>query len=66
MSIILADIDATCASLGYYDGKTYVPEPTALHELKVNIIVDFRQKLKHNFLFRITNVNVSLLLKLYF
>ncbi|XP_055324474.1 protein timeless homolog [Sitodiplosis mosellana] len=34
MSIMLADIDATCASLGYYDGKTYVPEPNALHGLK--------------------------------
>lgn len=35
MSIMLADIDATCASLGYYDGKTYVPEPDALQGLKV-------------------------------
>lgn len=35
MSIMLADIDATCASLGYYDGKNYVPEPDALQGLKV-------------------------------
>lgn len=35
MSIMLADIDATCASLGYYDGKNYVPEPDALLGLKV-------------------------------
>lgn len=35
MSIMLADIDATCASLGYYDGKNYVPESDALQALKV-------------------------------
>lgn len=35
MSVMFADIDATCAALGYYDGKTYVPEPNALHGLKV-------------------------------
>lgn len=35
MSVMLADIDATCASLGYYDGKNYVPEPDALQGLKV-------------------------------
>lgn len=35
MSIMLADIDATCASLGYYDGKNYVPEADALPGLKV-------------------------------
>ncbi|XP_031631724.1 protein timeless homolog [Contarinia nasturtii] len=34
MSIMLADIDATCASLGYYDGKKYVAEPDALQGLK--------------------------------
>lgn len=39
MSIVLADIDATCASLGYYDGKTYVPEPDALQGLKVSDII---------------------------
>lgn len=39
MSVMLADIDATCASLGYYDGKTYVPEPDALQGLKVNNLI---------------------------
>lgn len=38
MSIMLADIDATCASLGYYDGKNYVPEPDALQSLKVKSV----------------------------
>lgn len=38
MSIMLADIDATCASLGYYDGKTYLSEPDALQGLKVILI----------------------------
>lgn len=32
---MLADIDATCASLGYYDGSKYIPEPDALQGLKV-------------------------------
>lgn len=40
MSVMLADIDATCASLGYYDGKNYVPEPGALQGLKVNSSVN--------------------------
>lgn len=35
MSVMLADIDATCASLGYHDGKNYIPEPDALQGLKV-------------------------------
>lgn len=37
MSAILADIDATCASLGYSDGITYHPEPNTLHGLKVGL-----------------------------
>lgn len=41
MSIMLADIDATCASLGYYDGKNYIPEPDALQGLKVSKICYF-------------------------
>lgn len=36
MSMMLADIDATCASLGYYDGSKYIPEPDALQGLKVS------------------------------
>lgn len=36
MSIMLADIDATCASLGYYDGQKYIPETHVLQGLKVN------------------------------
>lgn len=35
MSNMLADIDATCASLGYYDGQTYIAEIDALQGLKV-------------------------------
>lgn len=35
MSSMLADIDATCASLGYNDGKQYIAEPDALSGLKV-------------------------------
>lgn len=35
MSALLADIDATCASLGYYDGTTYHPESDSLQGLKV-------------------------------
>lgn len=34
MSALLADIDATCAALGYNDGTTYHPEPDSLHGLK--------------------------------
>lgn len=35
MSILLADIDATCASLGYNDGTRYHIEPDSLQGLKV-------------------------------
>jgi hypothetical protein len=36
MSILLADIDATCASLGYNDGSKYYIEDDALQSLKVS------------------------------
>lgn len=36
MSILLADIDATCASLGYNDGDQYYIEQDALQSLKVS------------------------------
>lgn len=39
--MMLADIDATCASLGYYDGSKYIPEPDALQGLKVSAISFF-------------------------
>lgn len=35
MSSMLADIDATCASLGYNDGNRYIADPEALTGLKV-------------------------------
>lgn len=35
MSALLADIDATCASLGYNDGNVYHPDPDAIQGLKV-------------------------------
>lgn len=34
MSILLADIDATCAALGYYDKERYQAEPDALQGLR--------------------------------
>ncbi|XP_055851009.1 protein timeless homolog [Episyrphus balteatus] len=34
MSILLADIDATCAALGYSDGNKYLAEPDAIQGLK--------------------------------
>ncbi|XP_039970840.1 protein timeless homolog [Bactrocera tryoni] len=34
MSILLADIDATCAALGYYDNERYLAEPDALQGLR--------------------------------
>lgn len=36
MSILLADIDATCSSLGYHDGSKYYIEDDAIQSLKVN------------------------------
>lgn len=39
---MLADIDATCASLGYFDGATYLPEPDALQGLKVSRYCPFK------------------------
>lgn len=35
MSLLLADIDATCAALGYTDGQRYQAEPDAIQGLKV-------------------------------
>lgn len=37
MSILLADIDATCAALGYSDGDKYQAEPDAIQGLKVRV-----------------------------
>ncbi|XP_023158675.1 protein timeless homolog [Ceratitis capitata] len=34
MSVLLADIDATCAALGYYDNDRYLAEPDALQGLR--------------------------------
>ncbi|XP_037810211.1 protein timeless homolog, partial [Lucilia sericata] len=34
MSVLLADIDATCAALGYSDGQRYQAEPDAIQGLK--------------------------------
>jgi hypothetical protein len=36
MSILLADIDATCSNLGYHDGTSYYIEDDALQSLKVS------------------------------
>lgn len=38
MSVLLADIDATCASLGYNDGTTYHIEADSLQGLKVSFL----------------------------
>jgi timeless len=35
MSLLLADIDATCSSLGCYDGNKYYAEGDAVQGLKV-------------------------------
>lgn len=35
MSVLLADIDATCAALGVSDGNRYQAEPDAAEGLKV-------------------------------
>jgi timeless len=35
MSILLADIDATCSNLGYHDGSKYYIEDDTLQSLKV-------------------------------
>lgn len=37
MSILLADIDATCSALGIFTGEKYIAEPDALQGLKVHI-----------------------------
>lgn len=39
MSVLLADIDATCAALGLHDGTKYQAEPDAILGLKVSINV---------------------------
>lgn len=39
MSILLADIDATCSSLGQYDGNKYIIQFDAIQSLKVKIII---------------------------
>lgn len=35
MSILLADIDATCSSLGHHAGNKYYAEDDAIQSLKV-------------------------------
>lgn len=42
MSILLADIDATCSALGKYDGNQYYAAPDVLQSLKVR-----KQKFDH-------------------
>lgn len=42
MAAMLADIDATCASLGYYDGTNYIPEKDSLQCLKVSVRISSR------------------------
>lgn len=37
MSVLLADIDATCAALGVSDGNRYQAEPDAAEGLKVKL-----------------------------
>lgn len=37
MSILLADIDATCSGLGFHDGHKYYTANDAAQSLKVNI-----------------------------
>lgn len=39
MSIFLADIDATCAALGYDDGIKYQADPDAIQGLKVILVL---------------------------
>ena len=56
MSILLADIDATCSSLGYNDGSKYNIEDDALQSLKVSFR-DICETKIINFLF---SVNYSI------
>lgn len=54
MSSILADVDATCASLGYFDGKKYIAELDAIQGLKVLIYIKTMEySLKKSFYFSI-------------
>jgi len=46
MSVLLADIDATCAALGYSDGQKYQAEPDAAEGLKVNPLFTYPSSLK--------------------
>lgn len=41
MSALLADINATCASLGYNDGIAYQLDTDALQGLKVIFVLQF-------------------------
>lgn len=36
MSVLLADIDATCSSLGFHDGTKYYKDEDTMQSLKVN------------------------------
>lgn len=48
MSILLADIDATCAALGYYDNEGYLAEPDALQGLRVSSLRIFMPLCHYN------------------
>lgn len=51
MSALLADVDATCASLGYNDGNVYHPEADAVQGLKVSncTCYEFEKQLHYQF-----------------
>lgn len=59
MSALLADIDATCASLGYYDGTTYHPEPDSLQGLKVYFCSIMLWNLSNNILILVIAPNMD-------
>lgn len=44
MSVLLADIDATCAALGYDDGIKYQADPDAIQGLKVGPSTNAKQR----------------------
>ncbi|XP_055382504.1 protein timeless homolog [Condylostylus longicornis] len=60
MSILLADIDATCAALGYNDGEKYHAEPDAIQGLKHLIWILRRDLDNHEYRRHLGRANVLL------
>uniref|UniRef100_A0A0K8TTM2 Putative dna topoisomerase i-interacting protein n=1 Tax=Tabanus bromius TaxID=304241 RepID=A0A0K8TTM2_TABBR len=58
MSTFLADIDVTCATLGYFDGQNYFENADVLQNLKHLLWILHNDNYNHDFLRHVAKINV--------